>query len=75
MPGKPRPAQDSLSCAGRPAGEVTTYSKVVDRHEHLRTKGFLDLFGHILFYNFSIVIGTPALLILLAIKLHRIEST
>ena len=36
MPGKPRPAQDSMSCAGRPAGEVTTYSKVVDRHERLR---------------------------------------
>ena len=24
-----------MSCAGRPAGEVTTYSKVVDRHECL----------------------------------------
>lgn len=35
MPGKPRPAQDSMSCAGRPAGEVTTYSKVVDRHEYV----------------------------------------
>ena len=32
MPGKPRPTQDPV-CSGRPAGEVTTYSKVVDRHE------------------------------------------
>ncbi|CAK9108442.1 BTB/POZ and MATH domain-containing protein 2 (Protein BTB-POZ AND MATH DOMAIN 2) (AtBPM2) [Durusdinium trenchii] len=35
MPGKPRPAQDPVSCAGRPAGEVTTYSKVIDRHEYV----------------------------------------
>eukprot|EP00438_Fugacium_kawagutii_P028747 Skav229647 [mRNA] locus=scaffold649:363997:374698:- [translate_table: standard] len=35
MPGKPRPAQDSTLSCGRPAGEVTTYSKVVDRHEYV----------------------------------------
>ena len=36
MPGKPRPAQDTVgSCAGQPAGEVTTYCRIVDKHEHL----------------------------------------
>lgn len=42
-----------MSCAGRPAGEVTTYSKVIDRHECLdfkhevREKGLdWQLLGH-----------------------------
>ncbi|CAJ1332970.1 unnamed protein product [Effrenium voratum] len=36
MPGKPRPAQDTVgSCAGQPAGEVTTYCRIVDKHEYV----------------------------------------